>query len=159
MSKTPPSTPCARPWTSLLNALVEGKKIKVIHEPKRDETGKGAPDFKFKTNDERILGYLENKKTTENLDQILKSEQIAKYKQLSGNLILTNYLEWIWLKDGVITKRETLCYLSDVGYPKARLDPDKADKVAALIAAFLSTPPKGIGRAKDLALALATPLP
>src|SRR3989339_56418 len=108
----------------LLNALA-GEKIKVIHEPKRDQTGKGAPDFKFKTN-ECILGYLENKKTTENLDQILKSDQIAKYKQLSGNLILTNYLEWVWLKDGAITKRETLCYPSDVGYPKARLDPDKA---------------------------------
>ena len=71
-------------------------------------------------------------------------------------MILTNYLEWIWLKDGAITKRETLCYPSDVGYPKARLDPDKAEKVGALITAFLSTPPKGIGRAKDLALALAT---
>lgn len=138
---------------NLLNVLA-GKKIKVIHEPKRDQTGKGAPDFKFKTN-ECILGYLENKKIEENLDQILRSEQIAKYKQLSGNLILTNYLEWVWLKDGAILKRETLCYPSDVGYPKARLDPDKAEKVAALIAAFLSTPPKGIGRAKDLALALA----
>jgi len=144
-----------RPALDHLLKVFAGTKIKVIHEPKRDETGKGSPDFKFKTNDERILGYLENKKTTENLDQILKSEQIAKYKQLSGNLILTNYLEWIWLKDGTITKRETLCYPSDVGYYKARLDPDKADKVAALIAAFLSTPPKGLGRAKDLALALA----
>lgn len=137
----------------LLNALA-GKKIKVIHEPKRDQAGKGAPDFKFKIN-ECILGYLENKKIEENLDQILRSDQIAKYKQLSGNLILTNYLEWVWLKDGAILKRETLCYPSDVGYRKARLDPDKAEKVAALIAAFLSTPPKGIGRAKDLALALA----
>ncbi len=139
---------------NLLRALA-GEKIRVIHEPKRDQTGKGAPDFKFKTNDERILGYLENKKTDENLDQILKSEQIAKYKKLSGNLILTNYLEWIWLKDGTITKRETLCYPSDVGYRKARLDTDKAEKVEGLISAFLSTPPKGIGRAKDLALALA----
>ena len=138
----------------LLNALA-GVQIKVIHEPKRDLTGKGAPDFKFKTNDERILGYLENKKIDENLDQVLKSDQIAKYKKLSGNLILTNYLEWIWLKDGVITKRETLGYPSDAGYPKARFDTDKAKKVAALIAAFLSTPPKGIGRARDLAAALA----
>ncbi|MDP3183023.1 MAG: type ISP restriction/modification enzyme [Desulfobaccales bacterium] len=138
---------------ALLNALA-GKKIKVIHEPKHDPTGKGAPDFKFKT-DECILGYLENKKIGEKLDQFLKSDQIVKYNRLSGNLILTNYLEWIWLKDGAILKRETLGYLSDVGYPKARLDPDKAKWVAALIAAFLSTPPKGIGRAKDLALALA----
>lgn len=145
-----------RPALDHLLKACAGEKIRVIHEPKRDQTGKGAPDFKFKTNDERILGYLENKKTTENLDQILKSDQIAKYKQLSGNLILTNYLEWVWVKDGAITKRETLCYPSDVGYPKARLDPDKAAKVDALIAAFLSIEPKGIGRAKDLAAALAT---
>lgn len=137
----------------LLNTLA-GKKIKVIHEPKRDPAGKGAPDFKFKIN-ECILGYLENKKTTENLDQVLKSDQIAKYRQLRDNLILTNYLEWIWLKDGVIARRETLCYPSDIGYYKARLDPDKVAKVEALITAFLSTPPKGIGRAKDLALELA----
>ncbi len=141
---------------SLLNALA-GKKITVIHEPKRDPAGKGAPDFKFKTHDERILGYLENKKIGENLDQVLKSDQVVKYRQLSSNdnLILTNYLEWIWLKDGVILKRETLGYPSDVGYPKARLDHDKARWVAALIDAFLSTSPKGIGRAKDLASALA----
>jgi hypothetical protein len=140
----------------LLNALAAGKKIKVIHEPKRDPDGKGAPDFKFKTNDERILGYLENKKIGEGLDQFLKSEQIAKYRKLRDNLILTNYLEWIWLKDGAIARRETLGYPSDVGYPKARLDPDKAKWVAALIAGFLSTPPQGIGRARDLGLALAT---
>jgi predicted helicase len=137
----------------LLKALAD-KKIKIIHEPKRDPAGRGAPDFKFKLY-ESILGYIENKKTGENLDQILQSEQIARYKQLSGNLILTNYLEWIWLKDGVIAKRETLCYPSDIGYYKARIDPDKAAKVEALIAAFLSTPPKGIGKAQDLALALA----
>jgi type I restriction-modification system DNA methylase subunit len=137
----------------LLHALA-GKGIKIIHEPKRDPSGKGAPDFKFTLNG-CILGYLENKKTSENLDQILKSEQIAKYQQLSGNLILTNYLEWLWLKDGAIARRETLCYPSDIGYYKARLDPDKAAKVETLIAAFLSTPPKGIGKAKDLAEKLA----
>lgn len=144
-----------RPALDHLLKSLAGTKIKVIHEPKRDLTGKGAPDFKFKTHDERILGYLENKKIGEGLDQFLQSEQIVKYRKLRDNLILTNYLEWIWLRDGVIAKRETLCYPSDVGYPKARLDPDKAAKVAALIAAFLSTPPQGIGRAKELALALA----
>ncbi|MEW6658325.1 MAG: type ISP restriction/modification enzyme [Thermodesulfobacteriota bacterium] len=139
---------------NLLNALA-GKKIKVIHEPARDKTGKGAPDFKFKTHDERILGYLENKKIGEKLDPFLKSDQILKYNRLSGNLILTNYLEWIWLKDGEIVKRETLGYLSDVGNPRARLESDKAKWVESLISAFLSTPPKGIGTAKDLASALA----
>ena len=105
------------PLENLLKALVaqENPKINVIHEPKKDKTGLGAPDFMFKLN-EAALGYLENKKIGEDLDAILKSEQIAKYKQLSGNIILTNYLEWVWLKDGHINKRETLCYGS-VRYP------------------------------------------
>jgi hypothetical protein len=104
---------------------------------------------------EAILGYLENKKIGENLDAILKTEQIAKYKQLSGNIILTNYLEWVWLKDGQILKRETLCYANDVGRRKTRFDPDKAEKVGRLIASFYSTPPEKIARARVLSLALA----
>ena len=142
---------------NLLFALSEHKdpKIKIIHEPKRDETGKGAPDFKFKIS-ESILGYLENKNTETTLDQVLKSKQIAKYKRLSNNLILTNYLEWIWLRDGVVVGRETLAYASDVGNHKAHLDLDKADRISKLIGNFLSTTPKGIGRVDILALALAT---
>ena len=62
-----------RPALDQLLTALAGKNIRVIHEPKRDETGKGAPDFKFKTHDERILGYLESKKIGENLDQFLKS--------------------------------------------------------------------------------------
>lgn len=129
--------------------------VVIIHEPKKDKEGNGAPDFKFKTH-ECIIGYLENKKISEILDRVIKSDQISKYKKLSSNLIITNYLEWVWLRDGSLTRRETLCYSSDVGNRKSRLDLDKAAKVGELIAAFLSTPPKGIARAKDLALALAT---
>src|SRR5258708_24903796 len=74
---------------NLLSSIAKARNagIKIIHEPKKDKYGKGAPDFKFKIN-EAILGYLENKKIEENLDQILKSAQITKYKQLSGNIIL-----------------------------------------------------------------------
>jgi len=142
---------------NLLSTLAEHKnpKIKVIPEPKRDESGKGAPDVKFKIG-ESILGYLENKRTEVNLDNVLKSEQITRYKKLSDNLILTNYLEWIWLKNGEVIGRETLAYASDVSNHKARLDPDKAEKVGNLIGNFLSTPPKGIDRVEILALALAT---
>ncbi|MFI5305166.1 MAG: type ISP restriction/modification enzyme [Nitrospiria bacterium] len=142
---------------NLLIALAEQKnsKIKVIPEPKRDESGKGAPDVKFKIG-ESILGYLENKKSDANLNLTLKSAQIEKYKKLSNNLIVTNYLEWIWLRDGVIIERETIANSSDVGNRKAHFDPDKAEKVAKLIENFLSTPPKGIAGVKTLALALAT---
>ena len=141
---------------NLLNASVtqENPQIKVIHEPKRDKTGLGAPDFKFKLH-EAIVGYLENKNVDEDLDAVLKTPQIANYQKLSDNIILTNYLEWIWLKSGHIIKRETLCSPNDVGHRKAQLDPDKADKVAGLLAGFLSVPPEKLGDAKKLSEALA----
>ena len=141
---------------TLLNAIAadENLNVAVIHEPKRDKTKLGAPDFKIKLN-EAILGYLETKPIGENLDTVLKSDQIAKYKRLSGNLILTDYLEWLWLKDGRIINRETLCYSSDAGNHKARLDPDKAEKVAKLIADFLSVPPDKLGNTNTLSRALA----
>ncbi|MDE0405439.1 MAG: N-6 DNA methylase [Nitrospira sp.] len=144
------------PLHNLLDAFAKDKKPppKIISEPKRDKTKLGAPDFKVKFK-EAIVGYMETKKVGENLDAVLKSDQIAKYKKLSGNIILTNYLEWIWLKDDSIAKRETLCYISDVGYHRARLDKDKADKVAELIAGFLSTPPQKLADSKKLAYALA----
>ena len=141
---------------NLLNAIAaaESPNVTIIHEPKRDKTKLGAPDFKIKLN-EAILGYLETKPIGENLDTVLQSAQIAKYKRLSGNLILTDYLEWLWLRDGQIIKRETLCYPSDAGNRKARLDPDKAEKVAKLIADFLSVPPDKLGNANTLSRALA----
>ena len=141
---------------NLLNAIAaaESPNVTIIHEPKRDKTKLGAPDFKIKLN-ETILGYLETKPIGENLDTVLQSAQIAKYKRLSGNLILTDYLEWLWLRDGRIIKRETLCYPSDAGNRKARLDPDKAEKVATLIADFLSVPPDKLGNTNTLSRALA----
>ena len=141
---------------NLLNAITadENPNVTVIHEPQRDKTKLGAPDFKIKLH-EAILGYLETKPIGDNLDAILQSDQIAKYKRLSGNLILTDYLEWIWLRDGAIIQRETLCYPSDTGNRRARLDPDKAAKVAKLITGFLSVPPAKLGNTNTLSRALA----
>ena len=144
------------PLETLLDSLAAdaGPGLRVIHEPKRDAAGLGAPDFKVKRR-EAILGYVENKKVGADLDAVLQSDQVAKYKKLSGNIVLTDYLEWIWLKDGQIAKRETLCSAGAVGNRQARLDPDRADKVAALVAAFLSTPPEKLGNAQKLSEALA----
>ena len=55
--------------------------IHVQHEPKR-EADKGAPDFKVMKG-RLILGYVENKGIDENLNKVLKSEQIKKYLSLS----------------------------------------------------------------------------
>ncbi len=133
-------------------AHAEGKP-KVQHEPKR-VADKGAPDFKI-VQSGMILGYFENKAIGENLSKVLKSDQIAKYKTLSPNLILTDYLEFIWItKDGA-PKREQLCHDTDLENRKFKLNPERIDAVAALLTGFFSTAPEGIGKSKPLAEALA----
>ena len=116
--------------------------------------GSGAPDFKV-IKAAMILGYVENKAIGENLDKVLKSDQISRYKSLSNNIILTDYLQFIWInKDGI--QRETLCHATDLENPKIRLREDRVEAVAKLLQGFFSTAPEGIGRAQQLALALAT---
>jgi hypothetical protein len=143
------------PIERLLNAFAaqaEGKP-KVQHEPKKAE-GKGAPDFKI-TRSGMILGYVETKAIGENLAKVLKSDQLRRYRGLSSNILLTDYLEWIWIgKDSV--KTEALCHETDLENRKFKLRDDRVEAVAGLIEGFFSTPEEGIGRAQQLALALAT---
>jgi hypothetical protein len=140
---------------SLIRAIAKenDNSIKVLHEPKKDKKF-GAPDFIIKQS-ENIIGYVENKKLEENLDKTLKTEQLKKYKELSDNIILTNYLEWVWIRDGEILKRESLCSLSDLENKKKRIDTAKINSVKSLIEAFLSQVPKGISDIESLAFALA----
>ena len=129
------------------------KGVKVQHEPKR-VADKGAPDFKI-TKGGLILGYVENKTVGETLDKVLKSDQIKRYKSLSHNIILTDYLHFIWInKDGI--QRESLCHVTDLENAKFKLKEDRVQAVAKLLQGFFSTAPEGIGRAQQLALALAT---
>ncbi len=97
---------------NLLTEFAEAEKVEIIHEAKRDKKGRGAPDFKFLFNDTDI-GYLENKKIDEDLDEVLKSDQIRKYKTLTDNLVLTDYLRWIWTYKGEVVKDVRLCQKTD----------------------------------------------
>jgi hypothetical protein len=113
----------------------------VQHEPKR-VVDKGAPDFKI-TRRGLILGYVENKAIGENLDRVLKSNQIARYKSLSQNIVVTDYLHFVWIsKNGI--QRETLCHETDLENPRFRLREDRVVAVSKLLQAFFSTAPEGI---------------
>jgi Type ISP C-terminal specificity domain/N-6 DNA Methylase len=140
---------------SLLQAVADGNAsgVTIQHEPKR-VADKGAPDFKI-TKGGLILGYVENKTIGENLDKVLKSNQIKRYKDLSQNIILTDYLHFIWINKDA-PQRETLCHVTDLENPKFRLREDRVAAVIKLLEGFFSTAPEGIGRAQQLALALAT---
>ena len=57
-------------------------EIRVIHEAKKVR-GKGGPDLKV-MKAAMIVGCLENKTIGASLDEVLKSDQIVHYKQLSN---------------------------------------------------------------------------
>jgi SAM-dependent methyltransferase len=135
----------------LLDALSSGS-LSIINEPKR-VTGKGAPDFKISSTGQ-IVGYVETKPLGTNLDLVMKSEQLARYRQLSGNILLTNYLDWVWIR-GTDIQRVSLAGKDRIFGIRPRLDTDKRDALQALLRAFLSTPPKRVASANDLAKALA----
>ncbi len=130
-----------------------GPGVTVQHEPKR-EPGKGAPDFKIKSRG-TILGYVEVKPAGADLDKVLKSDQIKRYRSLSNNIILTDYLQWIWIDGERVKGRELLVLPSNLESRAVRVAPERAAAVERLIAAFFSEAPRGIGRAQGLAKALA----
>jgi len=131
--------------------VVSKNEIKVLHEPKRKDNY-GSPDFKIYT-ESSIIGYIENKKITENLDKVLKSAQIKKYRELSPNILLTNYLDFVWIKGDNI-QRETLCSREDLTGFK-NLSGLNSIGVTSILTNFFSEAPIGIATAKDLAFALA----
>ena len=159
LRKTPVDDKTEHTDRSALEALLQtiaeevDTGIRVQHEPKR-EADKGAPDFKV-TKSGLILGYVENKGIDENLNKVLKSPQIKKYQSLSKNIVLTDYLEFVWINKYGDPQRERLCQATDLQSKKLKLDENRVEAVAKLLKAFFSSAPEGIGRAQQLALALA----
>ncbi len=126
-------------FENFINEFIQEANLpafKVLQEGKRIGHF-GVPDFRISHNDS-MLGYIETKKLGENLEKILKTEQIKKYTELSKNLIITNYTEFIWLKDASATL--------------AKLEPEKLEN---LLLNFFSQVPEKISTPEHLAILLA----
>ena len=132
---------------SIINHNDKLSDLKIIHEPKRKQ-GFGAPDYLIYTNCS-IIGYIENKKITENIENKINSEQIKKYKLLSDNILLTNYIEFIWLKGDEIFS-EKLCDIADLGNPIFKPPLEKTHKIERLILNFLSCKPQRISNPQEI---------
>ncbi|NEQ76122.1 MAG: hypothetical protein F6K23_25635 [Okeania sp. SIO2C9] len=102
-----------------------------------EETGNqaGIPDFTVRKNN-NLLGDIEAKKIGENLEKIQLIDQLKRYLEsaVGENLILTNYLEFRWYKEGKL-KLETS--LGKVKNHKIIAN-DNSEKTAELIQSFLS---------------------
>ncbi|HTX50470.1 MAG TPA: type ISP restriction/modification enzyme, partial [Caulobacteraceae bacterium] len=138
----------------LQDAADDGERgAHVQHEPRRDKAGAGSPDFKVMRGG-RIVGYVEAKTIDENLSKVLRSDQIKKYLTLSDNIVLTDYLEFIWLRKDRPPERARLAHSEDLS-GKLRLKPEAVESVSRLLRGFFTAVPQNIGRSEVLALALA----
>ena len=135
--------------------------INIIQEPNNDKEGRGAPDFLI-TKDSLTLGYIENKRINEDLNKILKTQQIKKYLDLSLNLMLTDYLRFCLIgldnkNNPIIIKELKLCeysQLKTIIKDNTYLQ-DKTQELLEFFTLFFSKNPKPITNAKDFADALA----
>ena len=130
------------------------EKIIVRHEPRRDRDF-GTPDFLILRRG-GILGYVEVKGVGTDLRKLANSEQITRYRNLSQNILLTDYVSWLWLGDGDDVKSSTvLCTPAQFDDRKFRPSTAALDEVAQQLEGFFSVAPRGVGRASELAKALA----
>ncbi|TMS41321.1 MAG: hypothetical protein FGO69_08685 [Methanobacterium sp.] len=143
-------------FENLLNEIKPDKYINVIHEPKKDESISGRPDFKIEKNG-LVMGYIETKIMGFNLDEIIKgttsreSQQLKKYLKVSPNLILTNYHEFILFKNGLPVDRTVLFYPST----DKLLDKANISNLERLFTSFFTFAPKQIVSPKKLSSLLA----
>ncbi|MCH9851966.1 MAG: N-6 DNA methylase [Alphaproteobacteria bacterium] len=145
---------------NLLNALIPNdikSVIKIIQEASRADSEHaefGTPDFTLKKGG-LIVGYIENKKIDEDLSKIVTSQQIKKYQNLSDNILITNYCDWILLgKDGDI-KKVNLFSSQQIYQKNFTIADDNIEALQDLLKQFFSNAPEKIARVNMLAKELA----
>ncbi|GHP48015.1 DNA methyltransferase [Helicobacter pylori] len=128
------------------------KEFKIEHEPKRDQGSQ--PDFRVSFQ-ELNIGYIENKRVGANLRQLLKSDQIRKYLELNPNLMLTDYLNFVWVgKDEnnapLIKKEISIASLDELSKP-IKPKPQTEHDLIELFKSFFNHEAAPIANAKDFA--------
>ncbi|WP_423250852.1 N-6 DNA methylase [Helicobacter pylori] len=146
---------------NLLDGLKKNfnKEFKIEHEPNRDKQG-GQPDFRISYQGLNI-GYIENKRVGTNLNQLLKSDQILKYLELNPNLMLTDYLNFVWVgkdeENKPLIKREiSIASLDELSKPLKPKPQTECDLIG-FFRGFFNYEAAPITNAKDFATHLSAP--
>ncbi|MDQ1589571.1 MAG: hypothetical protein QOG71_198 [Pyrinomonadaceae bacterium] len=131
-----------------LKSLVESldDKVMATNEPKRQRCG--APDY-IVTRGQTPLGYIEAKDVGVSLEREQKSEQMRRYRESLGNLILTDYLEFRWYVRDELRQTARLARVGANG--KLRVEPEGEAHVTQLLSAFLNARVETVNSAKELA--------
>ncbi|GAA7367040.1 DNA methyltransferase [Helicobacter pylori] len=149
---------------NLLISLKENfnKEFKIEHEPNRDKQG-GQPDFRISYQGLNI-GYIENKRVGTDLRKIVESEkskQILKYLELNPNLMLTDYLNFMWVgkdeNNEPLIKREISIASPDELSKPLKPNPQTERDLIELFKSFFNYEAAPIANAKDFATHLSVP--
>lgn len=149
---------------NLLISLKENfnKEFKIEHEPNRDKQG-GQPDFRISYQGLNI-GYIENKRVGTDLRKTLESEknkQILKYLELNPNLMLTDYLNFMWVgkdenNEPLIKREISIASLDELSKP-LKPNPQTERDLIELFKSFFNYEAAPITNAKDFATHLSVP--
>ncbi len=133
----------------LANTLLNDKEITVLNEPSRIEVG--APDFVI-LKKEIPLGYIEAKKLGANLEDKQYKEQFERYINALDNLIITNYLDFKFYRNGKLLHTISLGKIE-----KDKIIPleENLEELKNLIKNFISYTPQSIKSPQQLAKLMA----
>ncbi|RYY84975.1 MAG: DNA methyltransferase [Chitinophagaceae bacterium] len=131
----------------LLQDLLPG--IQVTNEPKRQKCG--APDY-ILTKGDVPVGFIEAKdigdKDLEGAKKTGNKEQFDRYRASLGNLLITDYLRFLWYRDGELTTEITLGKESG---GRLQLDPAQKDVFVSTIRNFATQKPISLRSPRRLA--------
>lgn len=114
-----------RPALKTLIEALAGPGVQAVNEPRRIACG--APDYVI-ARGTVPLGYIEAKDVGSNLNEVECSEQLARYRDSLGNLILTDDLEFRWYLGGDLPLTASL--------PTSRLRPHPPIRARRVPATF-----------------------
>ncbi|GAA7746915.1 hypothetical protein HpCOL16_11850 [Helicobacter pylori] len=134
------------------------KEFKIEHEPKRERGSQ--PDFRISYQGLNI-GYIENKKVGTDLNRLLKSDQVLKYLELNPNLMLTDYLNFVWVgkdeeNEPLIKRKISVASLDELSKP-LKPNPQTERDLIGLFKSFFNYEAAPITNAKDFATHLSAP--
>ena len=118
---------------AMLEAVAGDPAVQAVNEPRRIACG--APDYVI-ARGTVPLGYVEAKDVGANLGEVERSEQLTRYRDSLGNLILTDYLEFRWYLGGELKLKASLPRPGRDG--RIRWDDNAASEVRQLLDQFLA---------------------
>ncbi|MBX9675610.1 MAG: N-6 DNA methylase [Methylotenera sp.] len=123
--------------------------VAITNEPKRIDCG--APDYILSRKD-IPLGYIEAKDVGVELGHKSHKAQFDRYKAALDNLIITDYLQFHFYKQGQLV---TSCFIGEVSNGKIVANPQNFDLFTSLIQSFAITVTQSIKSPVKLAQMMA----